>query len=57
MHSRNVIAGEQLLRCIDPLQFYHPLLVIQVVRQRTERTVAEQQVNLLECELLRFLQY
>jgi len=41
MHSRNLIAGELLLRSIDPLQFYHPLLVVQVIGKRAKRTIAE----------------
>ena len=56
MHSRNLVAGELLLRSINPLQFYDPLLVVQVIGKRPKRTIAEQQVDLLECELLRFLQ-
>ena len=56
MHSRNVVAGELLLRSINPLQFYDPLLVVQVIRKRAQCTIAKQEVDLLQCELLRFLQ-
>jgi len=41
MHSRNLVAGELLLRSINPLQFYDPLLVVQVVRKRAKSTIAE----------------
>jgi hypothetical protein len=57
VYSSHVRASKLLLRSIDPLQFYLPLLIVQVIGERTKCTVAKQQINLLKCKLLGFLEY
>jgi hypothetical protein len=50
------VAARQLPPCIfDPLHLNLLFCVIEIVRKHTERTVSKQQINLLERELLRFL--
>lgn len=57
VYSSHIRASKLLLRSIDPLQLYLPLLIVQVVCERTERTITKQQIDLLKCKLLGFLKY
>jgi hypothetical protein len=56
MHSNDLVLRQNLLRVLNPLQLNFFLLVVQIVRQSTEGTLTEQQINVLERFLLRFLE-
>jgi hypothetical protein len=55
VNRSDIGTSKRLLGRINPLQLNFSLLVIQILRQRTKRTIAEQQIDLLERKLICFL--
>jgi hypothetical protein len=55
VHSSHVVASKHFPSVFNPLHLNFLLFIVQVVRQRTERTIPKEQVDLFERKLSRFL--
>jgi hypothetical protein len=56
MDCNNICACELLPCVLNSLHFDLLLRIVQIVGEHAKRTVSEEQVNLLKCKLLSFLQ-
>ena len=55
MHRGDGLISKTCPRIVDSFQLNLLLLVIEIVGQRTQRALSEQQIDLFQRELLRFL--
>jgi hypothetical protein len=55
MYRRNISACQLLPRVLDPLHLDLLLRVSKIVGQHTKCTIAEKEINLLQCKLISLL--